>query len=129
MESEAKGGRRWAAGSPAPRRAGRRTVVNRDKHFTRRARGVGPCSMGEQRATGGSGHSEGVAPTIGVECPDTSTDRWGWAPELRGLPGGGPSHSGVLRSLGTKREWSQMGPWRWLLRMKGVSSPCPGLGS
>lgn len=48
--------------------------------MTRRALGGGPCSIegvgrGLQEAVG---TARGVAPQ-GVECPDTSTDRWSWA--------------------------------------------------
>lgn len=61
------------------------------------------------------GTVRGTAPTLGVECPDTSTDRW-------------------VRTPGAQRVFqvrpSALGPEDpGLLRRNGVLSPCPGVDS
>lgn len=64
------------------------------------------------------------APTLGVECP------------MPALTGGAQGDFGWETLLpwgpeepGDERKGSPVGPWRWLLRRKGVSSPRPGAGS
>lgn len=61
------------------------------------------CGWGLQAAAGTAvGTVRGAAPTLGVACPDTSTESGAGPLELRGYPAGRSSHPEVLRSLETK---------------------------
>lgn len=95
---------RWQ-GSPGPRQSqAAERWLTRDKN-TRVAEPhrADPCSIeGAGRGLREMvGTARGVAPTLGGECPDTSTDRWGWAPRAQGgtagwetLPFRGPEEPG-----------------------------------
>lgn len=84
------------------------------------------CGQGLQEAVG----TQGARPPHGAECPDSSTDRWGWAGGAQVFQVGDPP----TRGPGTwgppaREKVSQMGLWRWLFTGNGVSSPCPRVGS
>ena len=113
----AEGGGRAA---PALRRARPRNGGSLGReHITHRALQSGPCSIegagrGLQEAVGSV---RGAAPLLAAEGPNTSTDRWAWAPGAQGVFQVRPSTPGPEE------------PGDPLLRRNWVSSSCPRVGS
>ena len=96
------------------------------EHSTRR-QAPSPAGWPAQHQGGGRGgggykRRRVRAPTLGVECPTPASGAqgdFGWETLLPWGPQG----------PGDERAGSPVGPWRWLLRRKRVSSLRPGAGS